>query len=528
MNLKKLFFSITTSLLFSNSINSQSIQHNDFLNYELDLNNFGTLKNNNNTSNLYSFYTLNKDPKEKQSKAYLKFYDENLIETNKIGFELNPKTNIFLEITDNNQNVVVSFLNPEIPETEHKIYSSTGELLNSIKVKTSNFNFAVKYEFYYAGNKAIKDIDAVFPIKENGFLITETAKKKRLGYNIHYLNNNNTLEWVYESPAEHNNRKAVTPLCADNETIVLLEKEWGSNLDRQPTFKVIFLDTKTGKELFSTSHDYETTPNFYTRATITQNKEIVLFGETYPLNNNYPDNDYNTGYYIEKYSREGKLLSKNNISFTENAFKESLGIDINAKQKEFGTIYFNDMIEKEGKIYTIGQLAKREVQGGTFGKVLLSSMGGAIGGAVNNWAWQSKYILNEMVALEFDTNCKLTNTFKFNKTPTLTGLNSLVVRPYFNFIEMDNYNRLDYIGNTSTEDKFNGFYFSDKSFKDNTQNIEIKKVTFENNKLAANDFLKFETNTNESRFKVLSRNSNSVYVLKLNYTDGSLKIDVIK
>ena len=74
---------------------------------ELDLNNFGTLKNNNNTSNLYSFYTLNKDPKEKQSKAYLKFYDENLNETNKIGFELNPKTNIFLEITDNNQNVVV-------------------------------------------------------------------------------------------------------------------------------------------------------------------------------------------------------------------------------------------------------------------------------------------------------------------------------------------------------------------------------------------------------------------------------------
>ena len=40
------------------------------------------------------------------------------------------------------------------------------------------------------------------------------------------------------------------------------------------------------------------------------------------------------------------------------------------------------------------------MQGGTFGKVLLSSMGGAIGGAVNNWAWQSKYILNEMVALE--------------------------------------------------------------------------------------------------------------------------------
>lgn len=497
--------------------NAQSLTVNevDFLSHR----DIGTVTNNGVTSH-YMFHLYTKKLEKKQSEGVITFLNGDLSVLKKETFVLG-KTDTFLDIKNNGNKIIASFHNIPEETTTLRIYSDKGELLKTREFKVPKEVFAPQF---YKWAEKIADLSLVYPVNNKGFLFTEIARKKRIGYNFHFIANDENKDWVYESPKDHNNKKTASPLFVNDDIVVIMEKEWGSVYDKQPTFKAIVLDAKTGKELFTKSHEYETVPNFYTKAFVNQKGEIILFGETYELNNNYPDNDYNNGYFIEKYSRTGESLGQNKVSFKDFSFKKALGISVETKPNEMGTLFFYSLVASEGKYYAIGQTARREKQGFTIAKGILATSIGTF----SSTNWQSKYAMKNMIILEFDENLKHTDTHKLPKESTFTGLNGIVVRPYFNLTEMEYDGKLDYLFQTTNNNNLESTFYLDQKAEAGKMTGIIKKARLENDQFTVSDFLTFPTDNKEGDFYILPVNNNSILLMKYDQTKKSAKLEILK
>ena len=516
--MKKNFFLRGLFALFSfSAVHSQSLtmENISYLNHR----DFGTLSNDTSVKH-YMFHLTTQQLEKKQSEGIISFLNEDLTEIKKEKFVL-EEGDFFCDIKNNSNRIIASFHNVPKETTTFRIYSDKGELIKTKEFHVPKNLFAP--QFYKYAEK-IGDFSLVYPVKNKGFLITEVAKKKRQGYNFHFIADDDSKSWVYESPKDHNNRKTATPLFANDNIIVIMEKEWGSLYDRQPTFKAIALDANTGKELFSTSHEYEKIPNFYTKAFVNQKNEIILFGETYNLDNNYPDDDYNNGYFIEKYTITGNLISANKLSFNDLNFKKALGFSEETKPKEMGTIFFYNLAESNGKLYAIGEISRRDKQGFTALKGFLATATGTF----INQNWQSKYAMGKMIALELDDKTLLTNTHLLAKEETFTGLNGLVVRPYFNLSEMEYDGKLDFLSLVENQKNIESIFYLDQNAVADKKTAIIKKANLNNDVFTVTDFTKFDVNSDESTIYVLPRNNNSLLLMKYDSEKKSAKFEVLK
>lgn len=423
-------------ILISINAFSQSLHIKDIDNFELT--DAGTLIENDDLS-YYVFYTTKKEVGKKKKEGILSFFNKNLEEITKIDFLLDYKTNRLIEVKSNGTNVAVSLYNKETKMLTYNFYDLKGRKLD--------FEYVLPYKKqtfamgYYKEIQKMEEWILNYPIKNNGFLFSETIKKKKWGYRFGYISNSGE-KWTYDSSAEINNRVQASPIYADENKIVIVEKIWGSNFDRQPELRTFVLDTKTGKEVFSVKIDYEKAPKFYTRALVTNEGKVVLFGEYYKKGHKFHSNDYNEGYFMEIYSKEGEKLSSQLLSYRNNPeFRKHLEIEANAKQKKFGSVYFYDVVQNNDKIYIIGERFVRDVQGFSTGKALLSASFGMLG----QENWSSKYTLGDLVVLEINNDAVLTNFYKISKDKAPSGLSSMNKWPLMNLRHMQNEFNVDYL-----------------------------------------------------------------------------------
>lgn len=506
-----------TTIAFSQTKTIENVSYFDFRN-------FGSITKDSSIFH-YSFYTTTKKLENKQDEGVLTFYNKDLSEVKKETFMLNSKSNIYLETQNNGSQIITAFHNNEKEITTFKIFSDKGDLISSNEISAKKDAFG---PFFYKAFETIGDYTLLFPVKNKGFLVNEIVKKKRFGYTFYFLGEDKSKNWIYESPADHNNRKSASPMFANDEVVIIMEKEWGSKFDRQPTFIAIVLETKTGKELFRVSHEFETTPNFYTKATVDAKGEIILFGETYNKGNNYPDNDYNTGYFIEKYSKTGQLITKNILNFNDLTFKTALGFKIEDKQKDFGTVYFYDIIASEGKYFAIGEIARRDKQGFTIAKAITShAIGGAVGGLISN-NWDTKYSIDDLVIVELDENLKFVKTHKLEKVSNKTGLNTMVVRPYFNLKELEVNRNLDYLCNVKSNSSSQTLFYLDRKIVNEKPDFRIRKAFKENDAFKSIEFSKIGLNEDDTNFRISPINVNSLLFMKYDAKKEMVKLEILK
>lgn len=471
----------------------------------------------------YTFHILEKKSKDAIENGILTIFNEDLTEHKNIKFDIESHVR-FLEVKNNNNSLIVAFADEKKFTLDFKIFSLDGEFVKSKVITYDKFLYSPSsYKSYMEPSG---DFSLIHPIENKGYIITEYIKKKRKGYNLYYVDLAGN-DWSYESPSDHNNRKTVAPMFANEEMVVLMEKEWGSNFDQQPTFKAIIFDTKNGKELFSVSHDYETKQNFYTKAMATKKGDILLFGELYDDDNNYPDDNYNIGYFIEQYSKSGQLIKETSVRYENSAFKKSLGIDENTKQKDFGIIHFYDFLETNNTLYAIGQMAKREKKGASVFKILASSVvGGAVGGLISN-NWKTTYTLSNMIIVEFDENLNFVNTQKLQKNETYTGLNTMSVRPQFNLLEMQAHGKLDFIYKQLNQNKEMDFFlFSDKKIENESLDFKIKKASLINNVFQVETFSTLDLN-DVDQFTMIPRNNTSTLLVTQNLANKTISLKVM-
>lgn len=502
---------LTTKLFFSQTITIENVNIPDFKN-------FGTVYKN--SSPVY--YSYHTSFNNKITEGTLKFYNENLTDLKKDVFILD-KNNIFLEAKNNNSNVIIGFHDWKKELNIFKIYSNDGQLLYSKEISYKKNVFS-PYSYKYLEKNG--EYSLIFPVNNKGFLVTALEKKKRIGYNVHFFGNEESKNWVFQSPEDHNNRKSVTPIFTNDEIVILMEKEWGSVYDKQPTFTAIILDINTGKELFRVSHEYEKVPNFYTKATVNENGEIILFGEKYTIGNNYPDNDYNIGFFIEKYSKTGTLLASNTLNFDDQNFKTSLKFSPETKQNDFGTVFFQNFLERKGHLFAIGEITRRDKQGFTVAKAIIS---GALLGVNNiaNQNWNTEYSMGNIVLLEFDENLKLIKTHHIEKEKSTVGLNTMVVRPYFNLMELNYDENLNYLfSSKNSNNSFNILYFDRKIINKKPEITFVKSILEDNNILSKNSS-KIELGTNEIYFRVIPSYDSNL-LLKYDSEKKSIKMQILK
>lgn len=485
-----------------------------------DFNNVGTVYKD---ASIFHYLFHTKISNNNDTQGFLNFYEENLTEIKKETFSLN-KNYIFLEAKNNGNNVIAGFHDFKKEINRYNIYSNDGKLIYS---KELSFKKNVFSPYVYQIIEKSGEYAMIFPIKNKGFLISEIEKKKRFGYNLHFLGNDENHHWTYESPKEHNNRKSAVPLFANDKVVVLLEKEWGSVYDRQPTFIPIILDADTGKELFRLSHQYEKIPNFYTKAFATENGEIVLFGEKYKLGNNFPDNDYNIGYFIEKYSSTGELLASNSFDFEDPNFKSALKLNAQDKQKEYGTIFFQNILENSGKLYLIGEKTRRDKQGFTAAKAIITS---SLLGVHNitNQNWSTEYTMDDWVMLELDENLKLSNIYHIPKEKNKTGLNTMIVRPYFNLLELNYNQKLNHVYSSKSDNNLFNLIYLDRKEINKKPEIILSNGWYQNGNNIAKISSKLELGANEFYYKVLPRDSKSSLLVKYDAEKKMITLDVIK
>ncbi|MBG7610938.1 hypothetical protein IU405_01580 [Polaribacter sp. BAL334] len=466
----------------------------------------------NSKSYYYTFHILEKKSKDTIENGVLTIFNEDLTEHKNIKFDIESHIH-FLEVKNNNTSLIVAFADEKKYTIDFKIFSLDGELLKSKEITYNKLLFSPSS--YKSFMEPSGDFQLIYPVENKGYMITEIIKKKRRGYNLYYLDIDGK-DWSYESPSDHNNRKTIAPMYSNEEVVILMEKEWGSNFDQQPTFKAIIVDTKNGKELFSVSHDYETKQNFYTKAIVSKKGDILLFGELYDDDNNYPDDNYNIGYFIEQYSKSGQLIKETSVRYENNAFKKSLGIDDDAKQKDFGIIHFYDFLETNNTLYAIGQMAKREKKGASVFKILTSSViGGAIGGLISN-NWKTTYTLSDMVIVEFDENLNFVNSQKLQKNETYTGLNTMSVRPQFNLLEMQAQGKLDFIYKQLNQNREMDFFLiSDKKIENESLDFKIKKASLINNSFQVETFSNLDL-LGMDNFKILPKSRTSSLLITQN------------
>jgi hypothetical protein len=521
MNIKTTFSTLVAIFLY-NTIVCQIVITDSV--GSVDLKNSGTLFNNSNLTH-YTFF-VKEPPKLEKNKTMgiLTFYGQDLSEIKKETFALN-KSNQFLEVKSNGKQLIVCSYNGEKRSISFKVFSSEGEPIN---VKELVYPKLLFYPDLYQLNEQIGEWALIYPIKNKGFLISEIVKKKRYGYNFHFISDNKNKDWTYQSPETHNQKKTASLLYSNPEIIVLLEKEWDSVYDKKPIFKAIVLDVTTGKELFTVSHPYKTKPNFYTKALATKSGEILLFGEQYEMGNSYPDNDYNSGYFIEKYSKSGQLKAYSILSFQNEKFKELVGFDSLMNRKEFGTIYFHEILESKGRYFAIGEFAKRERQGMTAARAVTSfAVGGALGGLIQGDG-STKYTLGSMFILELNQNCNLVNTNKLLKEKSLASLNTMVTRPYFNIHALKYLGKLDYIFHAESEaSEFGNLFYLNQAQFEKKIDYTIRKARLENDSFLVTDFSKIQLSENERSFRVLARDSTSLLLVKFDSEKKSIKMEVL-
>ncbi|WP_445748041.1 DUF6770 family protein [Polaribacter sp.] len=491
---------------------------------DFNINDCGSIHTNSKTYH-YTFHIVGKKSKNDIENGILTIFNEDLTEHKNIKFDMESHVR-FLEVKNNNNSLIVAFGDEKKYTLSFKIFSLDGELLKSKEITYNKLLFSpssYKNSFLYQ----IGDFNLIHPIENKGYIITEIIKKKRIGYNIYYLAIDGN-DWSYESPSDHNNRKSVAPMFANEEVVVLMEKEWGSNFDQQPTFKAIIIDAKNGKELFSVSHDYETKQNFYTKAMVSKKGDILLFGELYDDDNNYPDDNYTIGYFIEQYSKSGELLKETSIRFDDNVFKKSLGVDENAKQKDFGIIHFYDFLETNNTFYAIGQMAKREKKGASVFKILASQVvGGAIGGLISN-NWKTTYTLSDLIIVKFDSELNFVNSQKLQKNETYTGLNTMSVRPQFNLLVMQDQGKLDFIYQQKNQNnEIDFFLFSDKKIENEILDFKIQKASLISDSFQVETFASLDLN-GVDEFTILPRTNKSALLVTQNFQEKKITIKVME
>ncbi len=489
----------------------------------VDLKNSGTLISKS-TLTHYTFFIKEPSTPNKKHEGILTLYSNGLSEIKKKIFSLDDN-NQFLEVKSNGSHLMACFYDKGKRSISFNVFSSEGERAN---IKELVYPKLLFYPEFYQLSEQVGEWALVYPIKNKGFLISEVVKKKRYGYNFHFISDDKNKDWIYQSPETHNQKKTASLLYSNSEIIILLEKEWDSVYDQKPVFKAIVLDATTGKELFTVSHPYKTKPNFYTKALATKSGEILLFGEQYEIGNSYPDNDYNSGYFIEKYSKSGQLLAYSILSFQNEKFKELVGFDSTMSRKEFGTIYFHEILESKGRYFAIGEFAKRERQGMTAARAVTSvAVGGALGGLIQGNG-STKYTLGNMFILELNANCNLVNTHKLHKEKSPAGLNTMVTRPYFNILALKYFGELDYLFHSEREvSELNSLFYLNQKLLERKTDYTIKEARLDNGTFLSSDFNNIQLAENEKYFKVIARDSTSLLLMKFDSGKKSIKMEVL-
>lgn len=481
--------------------------------FDFSKQNIGTLMGDNGSLSHYILYEKYEAGQQKVKKQVVSFFDESLTVNHNEENIYSTENNLFA-VYNNQSHLIAAFHDKKAELVRFKVYNSKGSVSNTVEFHFDKRLFYPYLNYYYK---------LVFPVNNKGFLVNQIIKKKRLGYNVTFVNNLGESSWVYESPADHDNRKEVTPFFANDQVVILCEKEWGSNYDHKPTFNIIVLNSQTGKVIFTKSKDYEVNPDYYTNAFVTNQGEVLLFGELFEQNNSITKNDYNVGYFFEKFDLTGTQTKSNVLSLMDERFKSFIGFDKVSNKDDFGTVYFSSIKQYKGDYYFVGQIVRRTKQGNTFGNQILSAtIGGAIGGAISN-NWQSAYELKDMVVMKVDSNLNLIDCTLLSKTVTQTGLNTLVSRPQYNLMEMEYNGRLDFVNYQVYNDEQVVIYKTLERSGD-LDKLLLKRTVLKEGRLVYLDDYEISFDKDDSYYSLLPYNQNSLLVFKYNYELKRLKI----
>ena len=458
---------------------------------------------------IYTFYEAGPSKQKDHIKGVFAIYDAQMNLKFSDSLDLHPD-NKLMQVKDNEKEIIAAFYNETKEEITFRIYNDNGAKLRE---ETLYYKSNI-YGNFYGNAEDIGEAELIRPQPEKGFFIYQYVKNKRLGYNYYFLTSTG-IQLIWKSPEDHNNRKNATLLYADEDLMVIHERDWSSVYDQQPLMAAIVIDFSTSKEHFRVSHDYQKRPRFYTSVLRNEKDELIFFGETYNKANNYPDNDYNSGYFSERYNMNGTLLHDVELPYEDPVFLKDLGLSSKNGRKKLGTVYVYQLITDGDGFAALGEWALRESQGGGAGAALLAYSSGTTGFQ----KWSSSYLLGDFVLMKFGTDGSYKGSHLLPKTHVLKGLNDLRPRPQFNLNKMKYLGRMNY--QFEVPGHSNSFFYVDETHKKDVIDFKLLKAEPSNGFYSTTEITSF-TIPQDNFYRLYPLTENSV--VKVSYETENQKL----
>ena len=221
----------------------------------------------------------------------------------------------------------------------------------------------------------------LFPIEGSGFLDVTSVKNDKIGYEINFFPNDKTQQkWKYGSKKTSPLLEFASVLESNKDVVVLLVGLKKGLMSKEAEYKIVTLDSKTGKEIYDmkvSSPKYEESiTNIYYDA---NKKQVTLFGYYFPKGSNVVS-DPSLGIMITTLDAKGKRIEQKYNSWTKDIAKY-LGPSKKGKIDEIGFIFFHKFVRKaDGSFYGIGESFRKTVSaGGVALKALAAAGGGGSG-----------------------------------------------------------------------------------------------------------------------------------------------------
>lgn len=440
---------------------------------------------NNEVKGYYAFYFLDKASK-KDNIYVLNIMDNNLETVYSVELIKN-RSFYLLESSFNGKAFCFSFINFNKKIVEYVILDNKGETAGTYTTeKLSNS------ELQYMATMVTSEDDTysggLIAIPNKGFVRYGMEKSGGWRYIMEMIDNEGKKVW--EANSGNENKKAyesASPMFANEKAIVTLVNTRDKLLSKKMEAYCVFIDTKTGEEIFKTEAESEGEKYLYQPIGVSfdeKSNEYFLFGEYFNSGDKIVK-DKSQGFYFQNLSARGTKNTETFASWTEDISKV-IKVNSKGKMEDGMSVAIHTMVRtSDGKIFAVGEQYRKAIDGGAVAMNLLVSAAGGSSDVSN-----IKVELHDMVIFEFDKKLNIKSAEVFEKKKTNISLPKgygMMSTPMLGFI-MKSYGWFDYNFTICSADKstFNCAYTNyDKTGKEDkaASNYIIGNITYNGDKL---------------------------------------------
>ncbi len=378
----KKYILIFWTVLIAGSSFSQSLTLNGFK--SVSKNGISPILHNKEVKGYTLFYEGDKADR-KNSNYVIDIYDQDLKKVK--GIDLVKPKDDYMLVSNVYNDEALAFLFYDFKKKTFDIESYSNDLtklgeINTLEVTKADNRTMVQNQALSSsgGQSAYSTSISLYPIPKKGF-VKNSINGYSKGWVLEMYDNKLNKKWSLES-GDTKDYQNIIPVDATEKYLLLSMLQRKSLLSQKFESFLILIDVETGKKLFEISPESDPTEQLsVTGISLDEaTNEIITVGDYY-MTSEKPGFAAGTGFYIKKFSIEGKEINKKFYAWNKEVMKVAGNQYIDQS-----FVNFTHQIQKmaDGKTYIVVEQYKRKFNAGGAAMMALGGSASVLKGVIGN------------------------------------------------------------------------------------------------------------------------------------------------